>query len=117
MDCSIRANVLATAKYLEHFSGDSVEQFKSCIFEQLGCNNEVEFLHKILTNIQHILTPESSTIIKNKALEIAETQTVTEFEDISKLSIYKYVQQQQKDIFSRCNEYSFLLLTQTESGV
>ena len=35
----------------------------------------------MLTNIQHILTAESSRIIKNKAIEIAETQNNKLFND------------------------------------
>ena len=101
---SIKANVFTTAKYLPYFTDKSVKQFKSCMFEQLGCNNEAEFLHKVLTNIQHILTHESSTIIKNKAIQIAESQIVKNNSNNNNLTIYKYVEQQQnqsKDIFSR----------------
>ena len=98
---SIRANVIATAKYLQYFNEGNVVQFKSCLLEQLGCNSEVEFLLKVLNNIQHILTHQSSTIIKHKAIEIAETQCINN--NSNNVSIYKYIQQQQqsKDIFSR----------------
>ena len=58
-------------------------RFKSCIFEQLDCTSEVEFLFKVLTNLQHILTPQSS-MIKNKAIEIAESQYINEYTTTAK---------------------------------
>ena len=74
MDRSKFANILITTRLLPHFTSENIEMMKSCIFEQFRCANESQFLCKILENMHKSLSNESTKIIKNKAIEIADQQ-------------------------------------------
>ena len=105
MDRSVRSNLMITTTYLQHFSQNSLDKMKTCIYEQLNCKNEAEFLCKAIDSMYHVFTPESSTTIKNKTIEISETQTIeTALNNCANnVSLYKYIQQKNNDILSRLN--------------
>ena len=75
MERSNFANVLITTRLIPYFNSDNVAAMKSCIFVELGCTNEAEFLCKVLTMIYGSLSNKSTTIIKNKAVKIADSQS------------------------------------------
>ena len=133
MERSNFANVLVTTRLLQYFNSDNVAVIKSCILAELGCENDKEFLCKILTMIHGSLSNKSTTIIKNKAVEIADLQlptqkmmipqhTLTESSSSSNTkdtndnnhiseslaipeakSIYKYVEEKYNDLLSNLN--------------
>ena len=101
MATSKLSNVISTTRLLKHFSVENANTMKRCIYTELGCVNEAEFLCKILFLIYKTLTNESTSIIKQKALEIADSQEMEQATTpiISKrnTTVYKYVQQQYND--------------------
>ena len=101
MDRSKFSNIVATTRLLTHFSAHNIKLIKSCIFEQLGCENESQFLIKTLQSICKNMSIESTSIIKNKAIEIADKQYINNDTNNSHVTVYKYVQQQYKDQLSR----------------
>ena len=126
MDRSNFANVLITTRLLPYFNFDNVATIKSCILEELGCQDDKEFLCKILTMIYGSLSNKSTTIIKNKAIEIADSQPLTSSSSsscsnrkgtthsndggellapgkASAKSIYKYVEEKYNDLLSNLN--------------
>ena len=51
MDQTRLSNVLSTTRLLPHFSQENVDIMKLCIFEQLGCQSESEFICKALNSM------------------------------------------------------------------
>ena len=77
MERSNFASVLVATRLLPHWGNpDNVIVMKSCIFNELGCKKEIEFLCKALTMIYGSLSNKSTTIIKNKAVEIEDLQPI-----------------------------------------
>ena len=116
MDRSKLSNVIATTRLLPFFSTQNVSQMKSCIFEQLGCENESQFLCKVLQSLYKNMSVESTAIIKNKAIEIADLQSMTPTQNLNDIitkprnnakcsdnhiTVYKYIQQQHHDLLSK----------------
>ena len=77
MERSNFANILITTRLLPYFSDDNVAAMKSCIFGELKCQNEKEFLCKVLIMINSSLSNKSTAILKDKALEIADLQPLS----------------------------------------
>ena len=113
MDRSKYSNIIATTRLLPHFSSQNINKFKSCIFEQLGCKNESQFICKALKSLYKTISVESITIIKNTAIEIADTQPSThttlhfDAEGNAKdnkdnhITVHKYIHSQYNDPLSR----------------
>ena len=101
MDRSRLSNIISVTRLLPHFSPENVDVMKSCIFEQLECENESQFLCKALQSLCKTLSIESLSTIKNKAIQIADSQHITRFKDDNLVTVYKYVQQRYNDPFSR----------------
>ena len=84
---------------------------KSCIFEQLDCDNEAQFLCKALQALCKTLSIESTSIIKTTAVEISDSQNIqrsfyqivktTRSNDDNTITVYKYIQQQYNDPLSK----------------
>ena len=104
MERSTFANVLIATRLLPHFNADSIAAIKSCIFKQFNCSNEAEFLCKVLKCMHKSLSNESSTIIKNKSIEIADSQEIENInEKSSNLTVYKYISHEYNDDLSQLN--------------
>ena len=104
MDRSKLSNVIATTRLLRHFSRVNLNTMKSYIYQELGCENESQFLCKILQSIYKTLSNQSITNIKNKAMEIADSQKIQSSLNInqqSNMTVYKYVQKQYNDRLSK----------------
>ena len=74
MDRSKFSNIIATTRLLPHFSRNNITALKLCIFEQLGCENESQFLCKALNSLYKTMSVQSTATIKHKAIEIADSQ-------------------------------------------
>ena len=72
MDRSKFSNIIATTRLLPHFSKQNIAIVKSCILEQLQCENETQFIIKALQLLYKTMSVESTAIIKNKTIEIGE---------------------------------------------
>ena len=120
MERSNFANVLIATRLLPHFTAENIVTMKSCIFAQFGCETETQFLCKVLKNMCSSLSNESTAIIKNKAIELADSQPITACAispqndsptlnlpaNTSKettLTIYNYIEQQYNDPLSKLN--------------
>ena len=111
MDRSRLSNIVSVTRLLPHFSSENVDVMKSCVFEQLGCENEGQFLCKALQSLYKTLSIESLSKIKKKAVQIADSQniqlspyqTTTNSNDIciNRITVYKYVQQKYTDPLSK----------------
>ena len=121
-------NIIATTRVLTHFSSDNVAMIKSCIFEQLGCENESDFICKALNLLYKSLSIESTVIIKDKAVSIADSQMLTiavkkneknNNIDSSKINVNKYVENEYDDRLSQLSsdmiDYFGSFLTKKES--
>ena len=122
MERSKASNILITTRLLSHFDAESVTSMKCCIFEQLGCINESQFLCKVLNCMRRLLSDESSTIIRNKAIKLADSQLMITNEsnrNNSNLSVGKYIEQQYTDrlstLHSNIIDYFATFLTKQES--
>ena len=109
MERSNFANILITTRLLPYFNSDNVLAMKSCIFGELGCANEREFLCKVLTMIYGSLSNKSTTTIKNKAVEIADLQAVAlpvssvNTKQAMATTVYKYIEDKYQDSLSNLN--------------
>ena len=104
MDRSKLSNVIATTRLLQHFSRVNLNTIKSYIYQELGCENESQFVCKILQSIYKTLSDQSITNIKNKAMEIADCQKIQSSLNInqqSNMTVYKHVQKQYNDRLSK----------------
>ena len=107
------SNIIATSRLLPHFSTENISVIKSCILEQLGCENESQFLCKVLQSLYPKMPLESTTIIKDKATQIADQQpmilsnskqppTATSKNVAnSDKTVFKHIQQRYTDPLSR----------------
>ena len=93
MERSNFANILITTRLLPYFNDDNVAAMKSCIFSELKCQNEKEFLCKVLIMINSSLSNKSTAILKDKALEIADSQQLP----LATFNIDKYNDNQSDD--------------------
>ena len=115
------ANVLTTTRLLPYFNSKNVTTMRLYIYQQLKCTNESEFLCKVLTSMCSSLSNESTQKIKNKAVEIADSQLMnTTNHDVVSITINKYVEQQGcKDRLSQLHgdiiDYFASFLTKQES--
>ena len=118
---SVRSNLMVTTRYLQHLNQDSLNKLKQCIYEQLECKNEGQFLVKALNCMCHLFTSQSSTTVKNKSIEISESQMIADNDKShqNKISVYKYVQEKNRDILSRLHsdtiDYFSTFLTKKQS--
>ena len=125
MDSSKFCNIIATTRLLPHFSPQNITSIKSCVFSQLGCQNEAQFLCKALQSLCKTMSVESTAIIRNKAIEIADLQPMTQkpsintnnintsdtsdnppnindhTDNMSDMTVYKFIQQQYNDPLSQ----------------
>ena len=122
MDRSKLSHIICTTRLLPHFSPTNTNAIKLCLFDQLGIKTESQFLCIVLNSLYKSLSPESLSIIRTKAVEIAENQSigpqnqrlVNDTEDTSAISngratqqqqgnmtVYKYIQQQCTDSLSK----------------
>ena len=135
MNRSKLSNVLSTTRLLPYFSNDNVDEVKLCLYQELGCENESQFVCKILNSIYKTMTNQSIANIKNKVMEIADQQqiqfqhkssnnTITNAninngDSTSNMTIYKYIQSKYTDPLSRLHsdiiDYFGTFLTKKES--
>ena len=101
MDQSRLSNIIAVTRLLPHFSPENVDVMKSCIFEQFECENESQFLCKALKSRYKTVSIESTSTIKQKAIQIVESQHIPRSKDDNRISVYKYIQQQYNDPLPR----------------
>ena len=112
MNRSALSNIIATTRLLPHFSSENLALLKSCIFDEVKCDNEKDFLCKALLSlvVSRAITLESTTIIKNKVMQIADSQQMNINVSLAKnatptnnihVSVNKYIQQQYNDPFSQ----------------
>ena len=76
MDRSRLSNIVATTQLLPHLSSENLTEISKCIWDQLGCENESQFICKALTSLYKTLSFESTTIIKNKAMQLSMTNAI-----------------------------------------
>ena len=122
MERSSLSNIISATRLLPHFSSQNINLMKSCIFEQLGCENESQFICKSLQSLYKQMSHESTSIIKNKAMEISDSQLIVDHDDMynkknncnsnnvpgtiasnHRITVHKYVQQQYSDRLSKLN--------------
>ena len=77
MKRSKRSNIIATTRLLPHFSRANLNAIKWCIFEQTGCSTKSQFICESLHSLHNIMSVESAAIIRNKAITIADSQSMT----------------------------------------
>ena len=122
MNHSKTSNLLITTRVLPHFNRENLTRIKSCIFEQLGCTNESQFLCIALQCMYKTLSDESMATIKTKAIQIAAGQIMHPYESSpsnSGQTICEYTQQQYNDPLCRLHgdiiDYFGTFLTKKES--
>ena len=121
MDRSKLSHIISTTRLLPHFSAANINTIKLCLFDQLGIETESQFLCIALNSLYKSLSQESVAIIRTKAIEIAENQSighqnqnrtlVSNTTDVSNaratqqqpgdMTVYKYIQQQYNDRLSK----------------
>ena len=72
-----------------------MNKLKDCIFEQLSCENEIDFICKSLNALYQKMSVESTLIIKNKAIEIGDSQitrTKKKNSNTSSITLCNYIQ-------------------------
>ena len=107
MDRSKLSHMISTTRLLPHFSSTNVDAIKSCLFDQLGIETESQFLCIVLNSVYKTLSVESLSIIRCKAIEIAENQLITYCtptrntmtQHQSNITVYKYIEQQHNNGF------------------
>ena len=77
MDRSKFSNILANTRLLKHFSQENVEVIKEYIFDQLGCQNESDFICQALKSLYTSMSVESTANIKRKTAEIDQSRIRT----------------------------------------
>ena len=109
MECSQHSSVLAIVRLLEHFNDENAAEFKQSLFEHLNLESESQFLCVVLKKLCKSLPSQSLQLLKEKAIQIAESQSVAESpniptcdnnendayadcSNINKISVYKYIQ-------------------------
>ena len=140
MDQSRLSNIVAAARVVEHFTPEHTEMIKSCIFKELKCQNESDFICKALYAMYKSLSFESTVTIKNTAIQLAEAhvQVIKHNTDIhidgdikqtdtehrlqdTLLTINKYIEEKYTDPFSKLGsdiiDYIGAFLTRKESIV
>ena len=97
-------------------------KLKVCIFEQLGCENEVDFICKSLNALYPSLSVESTSIIKNTAIEIGDSQIISNVNNngnTNRITLCNYIQQQYNDRLSKLHsdiiDYFGAFLSKKES--
>ena len=133
MDRSRLSNIIATTRLLAHFLQQNVDSMKSCIFEQMECENECEFICKALNSLWKTMSVQETAIIKRRAIEISDEQPLTLAQSIETakatikrncnhnnvITVYKHVHNQQNDALSRLHsniiDYLGTFLTKQES--
>ena len=70
------SDIIATSQLFPHFTAQNVNSLKTCIFDQLGCKNESEFLCRALVSMYKTMSVESTSHIKDKAIQIADSQPI-----------------------------------------
>ena len=112
------SNIIATTTLLPHLTSSNINKLKQCIFEQLGCENEVDFICKSLNTLYKTMSVESTSIIKNKAIEIGDSQVLNN-SNTSSITICNYIQQQYNDRLSKLHsdiiDYFGAFLSKKES--
>ena len=101
------ANIIAIGRVVHHLSPQNLNMLKLCILEQLRCRNESDFICKSLNSLYNNMTVESTTIIKKKAIELADSQAMKQSIGSDahnfdcNVSVCKYIQQRYTDPLSR----------------
>ena len=118
------SDIITTSRLLPHFTPQNVNALKTCIFDQLGCKNESEFLCKALVSLYKTMSVESTSHIKDKAIQIADSQTIkhacvtdtcSAAADVSinhtvastNMTVRKYIQQH-NDIISKLHTHDII---------
>ena len=100
------SNVLTINRLLSHFTTDNLNAIRSCISDQLNCENEAQFLSKVL-NICYthcLLSTKSIKTIKNAATKIGHKQKIiTPKSSQKRYTVCQYVDHEYKDPLSRLN--------------
>ena len=134
MKRSKRSNIIATTRLLPHFSQDNLNVMQLCIFNQVGCSCESQYICEALHSLHNIMSVESSAIIRNKAIEIADSQSMAQSpiqqqtknsstnpngSNDNHITVYKYIEQQYNDRLSKLPsdiiDYLGSFLTKKES--
>ena len=131
MERSKFSNIIAITRLMPYFSNENISTIKSCIFCELGCENESQFICKALKSLYKTMSVESTTIIRNKAIEIADLQSMTQTQNMNhinttdqdtqyiNMTVCKFIEQQDKDRLSKLHsdiiDYFGTFLTKRES--
>ena len=134
MECSKLSHIISTTRLLPHFSPTNINVMKLCIFDQLGIDTESQFLAMALKALDKSLSPESLSIIRTKAIEIAKTQLMEHGPSItntkttlnvkprspqSSMTVHKYIEKQNDSalcsLHSDIIDYFGTFLTKQES--
>ena len=117
MDRSPRANIFEITRLLEHFNDRNANLFKKCLFKQLHCTKESQWLCKaIIHSAPSLFNNKSLTTLRDKAISIAELQAHSksikkhkhkqkrkekekETEKGKHYSLYKWLQEKYGDCF------------------
>ena len=69
------SDVIATTRLIKELNETNVKVLKSCLFSELECKNDKQFLCKILPLIYKSISPQSIINLKNKSISLAENQS------------------------------------------
>ena len=120
MEGSKLSYIISATRLLPHFSPTNINVMKTCMFDQLGIETEGQFLCIALNSLYKTLSTQSLSMIKTKAIEIAEKQSLHHTQSLtntsicldgkagsqqhqqhSKVTVYKYIQNKYNDTLSR----------------
>ena len=77
MDYSPHASEIEITRLIEHFDDENIMLFKECLLDELQCQDEQEWLAFVIELLWRSMTSKSMTTLRDKAIELAESQYVT----------------------------------------
>ena len=89
MDSSLWGNIIEIRRLIEKFDDKGVDLFKKCVFNEVRCNNEKDWWIFIIKFFPQIVTHNSIAILRNTAIQIAESQTVSVNDDATNTPVTK----------------------------
>ena len=132
MDRSKLSHMISTTRLLPHLSSTNIDIIKLCMFDQLGIKTESQFLCMVLNSLYKTLSAKSLSIIRTKAIEVAENQLMPygtpkinthtmpqQQHSQSNMTVYKYIEKQNDSglcqLHSDIVDYFGTFLTKQES--
>ena len=98
METSSSSKLFEISRILEHLEPNNLETMKQLLITELNCKNENEFLCVAVRSLFKSIKPETMTLLKNKALELAEEHAMN---DSKSKSLFAWLQQQCNDNLSQ----------------